>query len=71
MARTAEIPAGRRKVERGEHLFVTRRQKRCRAHVMTPMSNDRTGFVSVIACGVCGKLKQGETMPAADEVLRP
>lgn len=62
----ADIPPGRRPLERNEHLFIGRRKK-CRAHLWIETSLQRSG--TVVACAVCGKLKAGETLPVGWEPI--
>lgn len=63
------VPAGRRPIVRGEHLFTTGRKKRCGQHRMSVTSVGPSG--QVVACMVCGKLKTGETMPDRWEPILP
>lgn len=64
-----DIPAGRRPIEKNEHLFLTSRKKRCSPHLWINTQLAHSG--PVVACSVCGKLKQGETLPVDWPVLVP
>jgi hypothetical protein len=64
-----EIPASRRPIERNEYLFVTGRKKRCSPHRMTKLGGAHGDPVT--ACGVCGKIAKGETLPIGWPVLTP
>lgn len=65
-----EVPAGRRPVERGELLFRPRASaRRCRAHLWLAMGGEHGA--PVVGCSVCGRIRQGETMPAGREAILP
>lgn len=55
------MPPGRRAQEKGEVAFVMRRRKRCGTHRLIAFDLGRGETVA--ACGVCGKLKRGVTLP--------
>lgn len=62
------VPVGRRKLAPGEHLFAPRLSaKKCRAHLWIDTNVNGSG--AVVACSVCGRLKQGETMPVGWEPI--
>ncbi len=64
-----EIPAGRRALEKNEHLFLgLGRKKKCPKHHWMLMQG---AHGEVIACGLCGKIKPGETMPAGWTAVMP
>lgn len=51
----AEAPTGERKLAPGEHIFLGREH---RGKHRWAVLDGR------VACGLCGKLRRGETMPA-------
>lgn len=58
----AEIPARERKLAPNEHLFIGRQHKG--KHRWAVLDGKA-------ACGLCGKLRRGETMPARRRPLVP
>lgn len=62
----SDIPAGRRKLDRGEHLFLGRTHKG--AHRWTETHHPVAG--DVVICLRCGRLRQGETMPISWEPIK-
>lgn len=66
----AVIPPGRRAVLRGEHLFVG--QKHVGAQRKRHLWAEETGaWGTVVACAVCGRIRQGETMLERSEPIVP
>lgn len=66
----SEIPADRRALAKNEHLFLPRPSaKKCRAHLWGRTQIGASG--EVVACTVCGRLRQGETMPIRWEPIIP
>lgn len=61
MSKKTPIPAGRRALVRDEVAFETRRRKCGRRHTWLPWTI--APGETVIACGICGHVKVGETMP--------
>jgi hypothetical protein len=62
MAKKTELAAGRRDLVRDEVAFDTRRRKCGRRH--TWQNWTVAPGETVKACGVCGHIAVGETMPA-------
>lgn len=57
----SKLPPGRRAQVKGEVAFVTERRRRCGTHRLIECAVGRGETVP--ACGVCGKLKRGATLP--------
>lgn len=57
----SKLPPGRRRPLRGETVLTSGRKRRCGTHRLIEVALGRGE--TVVACGICGKPKRGETLP--------